>query len=182
MEMPRTPTRAAPVVDVRRRPRSIRPYDRPGVGVRVAIGITAALGLVAVVALMLSDRAPSALRQMFGSSAERLSRRIDASARLPATDQLPESDFLVHVGLWAAVAVLVGWTLWSWRGLVVGAVTVMTASAFVEVAQGRYSTSRAVETSDLAGNAVGVAIGTVIAATSYLVWSAGVAIGRRFQR
>ncbi|MEO1056477.1 MAG: hypothetical protein AAFY28_06120 [Actinomycetota bacterium] len=176
------PTRAAPVVDVRGRPRSVRPHDRPATGVRIAIGVGAALGLVAVVALMLSDRAPGALRQLFGASAERLSARIDASARLPTTDQLPESDFLVHVGLWAAVAVLVGWTLWSWRGLVVGAVMVITASAFVEVAQGRYSTSRAVETSDLAGNAVGVALGTLVVAASYLAWSAGALVRRRVRR
>ncbi len=149
---------------------------------RVAIGVVAAVGVAAVIALMLSDRAPSALRQMFGSYAERLSARIDASARLPTTDQLPESDFLVHVGLWAAVAVLVGWTLWSWRGLAVGVVVVMTTSAFVEVAQGRYSTSRAVETSDLAGNAVGVVIGAVVVAASYLVWSAGAALGRQLRR
>ena len=155
----------------------MRPRYRPPTALRVVVGLAAGLGTVSVIALMLSDRAPGVLRQLFGPAAERLSDRIDASARLPSTEQLPESDFLVHVGLWAAVTVLIGLTIWTWRGLVVGAGGALTLSAFVEVAQGRYSSSRAVETSDVLGNAVGVAAGVVVTAAAYLAWSA-LAAGR----
>ncbi|MEM8619262.1 MAG: hypothetical protein AAGF73_06035 [Actinomycetota bacterium] len=146
------------------------------------IGLVAALGAMSVIALMLSDRAPGVLRQVFGPAAERLSNRIDASARLPSTEQLPQSDFLVHVGLWAAITVLVGLTVWTWRGLVVGGVGVLTLSAFVEVAQGRYSTTRAVETSDVLANAVGVVAGMTAAAAAYLAWSAVAAGCARLRR
>jgi VanZ family protein len=111
------------------------------------------------------------LQSVFGDAVQRLSARIDASQRLPSTERLPESDFLVHVGLWAVAAVLVGWTIWSWRGLVLGALTVLTISLLVEAAQGTYSETRAVEVSDVAANAVGVGLGTIAAAACYLVWS-----------
>jgi VanZ family protein len=135
------------------------------------IGLIGAAAVMSIVALMLSDRAPGVLQSVFGDAVQRLSARIDASERLPSTERLPESDFLVHVGLWAVAAVLVGWTIWSWRGLVLGALTVLTISLLVEAAQGTYSETRAVELSDVAANAVGVGLGTTVAAACYLVWS-----------
>ncbi len=130
------------------------------------------ISVVSIVALMLSDRAPRLLRDVFGDAAERLSERIDASARLPSTDRLPESDFLVHIGLWAVAAVLVGWTVWSWRGLLLGALTMLVVSMLVEAAQGTYSDTRKVELNDVAANALGVGLGAAVAAACYLLWSA----------
>lgn len=126
---------------------------------------------MSIVALMLSDRAPGALRHVFGGAAERLSARLDSAQRLPSTDRLPESDFLAHVGLWAVAVVLVGWTIWSWRGLVLGALSVLVVSQLVEAAQGTYSDTRAVEASDVAANAIGVGTGATVVAACYLSWS-----------
>jgi hypothetical protein len=130
------------------------------------------LALISIVTLMLADRAPGLLRDVFGDAAERLSERIDASARLPSTERLPESDFLVHIGLWSLAAVLVGWTVWSWRGLLLGSLALLAGSMFVEAAQGIYTDTRAVEASDVAGNALGVVLGAAAAASCYLLWSA----------
>ena len=126
------------------------------------------LALISIVALMLADRAPALLRDVFGDAAERLSDRIDASARLPSSDRLPESDFLVHIGLWGVAAVLVGWTVWSWRGLLLGSLALLAGSMFVEAAQGIYSDTRAVEASDVTANALGVGLGAAVAAACYL--------------
>jgi hypothetical protein len=137
--------------------------------------------VVSIVALMLSDRAPRLLRDVFGDAAERLSERIDASARLPSTDRLPESDFLVHVGLWGVAVVLVGWTVWSWRGLLIGVLSMLALSMMVEAAQGMYSDTRKVEVSDVTANAVGVGLGAAAAAACYLLWSAAAWLVGRFR-
>ena len=139
------------------------------------------ISVVSIVALMLSDRAPRLLRDVFGDAAERLSERIDASARLPSTDRLPESDFLVHIGLWAVAAVLVGWTVWSWRGLLLGALTMLAVSMLVEAAQGTYSETRKVEVSDVIANALGVGLGATVAAACYLLWSGVAALLHRLR-
>jgi len=124
------------------------------------------------VALMLSDRAPGFLRRVFGDAVDRLFERIDAGARIPA-DQLPGNDAIVHIAVWATAMALVGLTVWTWRGLVISAVGVLAISVFVEVGQGVYSSSRAVERSDVLANTLGVALGTVAAAMAYLLWSIG---------
>jgi len=139
------------------------------------------LALISIVALMLADRAPALLRDVFGDAAERLSDRIDASARLPSSDRLPESDFLVHIGLWGVAAVLVGWTVWSWRGLLLGSLALLAGSMFVEAAQGIYSDTRAVEASDVTANALGVGLGAAVAAACYLLWSAVAWLVDRFR-
>lgn len=162
--------------------RGPRPWHRPPAWLRAIIGFVGVLAVGSIAAIMLSDRAPGVLERIFGDLAQRISDRIDASGRLPSTDQLPESDFIVHFGLWAGAAVLVGWALWTWRGLIVGALALLATSLVVEAAQGVYSDTRAVEAHDAAANALGIGLGTTVAALSYLVWSALAALGDQHRR
>jgi hypothetical protein len=174
LELPTIPVGPSSGAPDRRGPsarRGPRPFHRPPIALRALIGLIGAAAVMSIVALMLSDRAPGVLQSVFGDAVQRLSARLDASQRLPSTDQLPESDFIVHVGLWAVAAVLVGWTIWSWRGLLLGALTVFTLSVLVEAAQGTYSDTRAVEAGDVAANAVGVGVGAAVVGVCYLVWS-----------
>jgi hypothetical protein len=138
---------------------------------RAMFGLLGAGVVVFNVALMLSDRAPSFLRRLFGDAVDRLSDRIDQAPRIPS-DQLPSSDALVHIAVWGAATALVGLTVWTWRGLAVAALGVFGLSVVVEVGQGVYSSSRSVEVSDAMANAAGVAVGTVTAAIALLLWSA----------
>lgn len=155
---------------------TVRPSNRPPVGLRALFGVLG-LGMVLFnVALMLSDRAPGFLRSVFGDAVVRLSDRIDAPARIPA-GQLPETDAVVHIAVWAAAMLLVGLTIWTWRGLVIAALVVLASSIAVEIAQGVYSSSRMVERTDAIANAVGVGVGTLLAASAYLIWSVGAALG-----
>ncbi|MGB0115072.1 MAG: hypothetical protein WBP59_17765 [Ilumatobacteraceae bacterium] len=154
---------------------TVRPLHRPPLGVRLVFGF---LGLAVVlfnVALMLSDQAPGFLRRIFGDALDRLSDRIDAGARIPA-EQLPASDTVVHVLVWGAATLLIGLTVWTWRGLALAALGLLAVSACVEIAQGAYSSSRSVEASDAVANALGVGVGVALAAVCYLAWSAGAAI------
>ena len=149
---------------------STRPSRRPSVGLRALFGL---LGLAVVlfnVALMLSDRAPGFLRRAFGDVVVGLSDRIDATARVPA-EQLPGSDVVVHIAVWATAMALVGLTIWTWRGLMAASLVVLATSAVVEIAQGVYSSTRVVERSDALANAVGVGVGTLVAISAYISWS-----------
>lgn len=148
----------------------------------------AVLGLGALLfnaALMLSDRAPAITRRIGGDVVARLSARLDADsrpARLATDPRLPASDTIVHIGVWATAMVFVGLAVWSWPGLVIGAALVLMLSAAIEIGQGRYTDTRVVEMSDIVANAVGVAVGSVMAAGCYLLWSAGASLlgaGRR---
>lgn len=151
------------------------PSRRPPVWVRAACGLVGLAVVVFNVALMLSDRAPGFLRRIFGDAIDRLSDRIDAGARIPS-EQLPASDVVVHIVVWAAAMLLVGLTVWTWRGLAVAAVAMVALSAIVEVAQGVYSSTRAVEGGDALANVVGIGVGAASAALAYLAWSAGSAL------
>ncbi len=154
--------------------------SRPPIGLRALFGVLG-LGVVLFnVALMLSDRAPAFLRRAFGDAVVRLSDRIDATGRIPA-EQLPESDAVVHIAVWAVAMTLVGLTIWTWRGLLIASLAVLTISAVVEIAQGMYSSSRAVERSDTIANTIGVVAGTILAAAAYTLWSVGAALERRFR-
>lgn len=156
----------------------VSPSSRPPVGLRALFGMVGLAAIVFNASLMLSDRAPGLLRRVFGDAVTRLSARIDANARIPA-EQLPESDAVVHIAVWAAAALLVGLTIWTWRGLLIGALAVLATSAVVEIAQGVYTSSRAVERSDVIANTIGVALGMLLAAVAYVLWSVGAALGRR---
>ena len=124
-------------------------------------------------ALMLSDRAPRATRRILGGFQRRLSERIDADSRvhLAADEHLPESDAIVHIGVWAVAVILVGMTVWSWRGLAVAAIGVFAVSVAIELGQGRYSATRSVESGDILANATGTAVGVAVTACAYLAWS-----------
>lgn len=137
----------------------------------------ALLGLGAAgfaVALMLSDRAPGLLREVFGDRARRLWNRIDASEPAHAVTQgdLPEPDFVVHVVVWCVVVMLVAMAIWTWRGLVGAAIGVFAASVVLEAAQARFSTTRSVQRNDVVANGLGVAAGTCAVALILLAWTA----------
>lgn len=132
-----------------------------------------ALGALAGNAVvLLSDQAPGLL--------SRLSRRIDVAASRAADAAgidvtrgdvpVPQSDFDVHVLIWAVAALLVGLATWSWVSLLVANGAVFVASIALEMAQDVYSSSRAVQLSDLFGNAVGVLAGTAAVAVFGLLW------------
>lgn len=91
----------------------------------------------------------------------------------------PEADFLVHVAIWAVVACLIGLAVWSWFGLVATAVGVFGLSVVTELAQGVWSSTRAVEAIDVVANAVGVTGGVTVAGVMYLLWSGVAALAQR---
>ncbi len=148
------------------------PGGRPFGGWRVVPMLLALAAFAVNAVVLLSDRAPGLLR--------RLSRRIDAGVdraaevtRLdgPARNvRLPQSDFDVHVAIWAVAALLVGLAMWSWSSLLVGNGLVFAASVVLELAQAGYTRSRAVQLADVAANAVGVLAGTVAVAAFAVVW------------
>jgi hypothetical protein len=153
----------------------VSPVHRPPVWLRAGFALLGVAALLFNALLMLSDRAPEALRRLGGDFVRRLSERIDADGRAAAVladPRLPESDTAVHVAVWALAVVLVGLAVWTWRGLLVGAVAVMTCSIAIEVAQGRWTDTRAVEASDIRANAVGVVLGTLAVGVCYVVYSA----------
>lgn len=153
------------------------PRRRPPLGLRALLALLGVGMLAFNAALMLSDRAPGALRRLFGDAVERWSARIDARAGgTITTEQLPESDVVVHVAVWALAALLVGLAVWTWSGLVLGGAAVLGVSVLVEVGQEVWADTRAVEASDLAANALGVGLGVIAAGACYLLWSAGAAL------
>lgn len=130
------------------------------------------------VALMLSDRAPSVTRRILGGFQRRLSERIDAGGKihLAADEHLPESDAMVHIGVWAVAVILVGLTVWSWRGLALTAIVVFATSVATEIGQGRFSQTRSVEGGDIVANAIGTMVGVAVTACAYLAWSSAAAL------
>ncbi len=160
------------------------PRARPPFASRLFFGLMGVGAMLTTVALLLSDRAPGAIEVVFGDRARRLWERIDASERvdLPPASELPSTDFFLHVIIWAVVAGLVGLALWTWRGLVVAAVVLAAASAVLELAQGRYSTTRAVEASDVAANMVGIGLGLAAAGVCFVLWSTLAGLARLLGR
>jgi hypothetical protein len=157
------------------------PAHRPPLPLRAFVGLVAVAALIFNGLLMLSDRAPGALRRVGGDFMRRLFERIDAGDRASAVladPRLPQSDAIVHVAVWAIAVVLVGLAVWSWIGLLIGAVAVFAGSMIVESAQGRYTDTRAVEASDVRANLTGVLLGTAFVALSYLAYSALAALFR----
>jgi hypothetical protein len=154
--------------------RAVGPQDRPPFASRFFVGMAGLVAMMFTVAVMLSDRAPGALKAVFGDRLRALWERIDASGRAPSiateASQAP-TDFIVHILIWAVVASLVGLAIWTWRGLAIGAVALFASSIFIELAQGRYADTRVVEARDVLANGIGIMLGTVVAAAAYLVWS-----------
>ena len=149
------------------------PGGRPFRGWRV-VPLLLSVGAVAANAVvLLSDRAPGLL----GRVARRIDAGVDQAANATGIDVpgrnvrvVPRSDFDVHVAIWAVAALLVGLAMWSWLSLLLANGLVFAGSVVLEWAQAGYSRSRTVELADLAGNAVGVAAGTLAVATFALLW------------
>lgn len=185
--MPAIPDAATP--GTRRRGATVRrvrpppaPIGRPPAWLRLLVAVLAVAAALLTAALMLSDRAPGVLADVFGDDTRRLWARIDASGRADfvADGERPETDAVVHVVVWAAVTGLSVLAVWSWRWLAAVAAGAFGASVVVELAQGRWSSTRAVERSDIGANLVGVTVGTVAAVGVMAMWAAGAALfGRR---
>lgn len=166
------------------RVRRLPPTARPPVALRAFVGLLGIGAAIAAAAVMLSDRAPSALTTVFGDVVVRISDRLDATERADAAlgDRVPGNDAIVHIGIWATVAVLAGLALWSWWGLVTSSAVLAVGSLAVELGQGRYSDTRVVERSDALANLLGIAIAAAVCTVLYLAWSAVaglVAVGQR---
>jgi hypothetical protein len=146
---------------------------RPPIGVRGSIALLALVACAFAAALMLSDRAPGVLVDVFGDTVRQLWERVDASqrARLATDRALPEEDFVVHAVVWASIAGLVALAIWTWVGLVGAIVGVFGLSVVIELAQGRLSSTRSVESVDVVANGVGVAAGAATAAVVMVGWS-----------
>jgi hypothetical protein len=158
------------------------PQHRPPLVLRIFVALLGVAAVLFNVMLMLSDRAPGALQRIGGSAVRRLFERIDLGGRgadVLNDPRLPEDDAVVHVAVWAVVALLVGWALWSWIGLAIGAVAVFAGSLVIEALQGSLSTTREVESSDVKANFAGVVIGSATAAACYIAYSALATVFRR---
>lgn len=138
----------------------------------IAVGALAT-GLFSA-ALLLSDRAPGVLRTVLGPRIERLWNRVDLAGRPAelAGEAASQPDAVVHVVLWAVVTVLAVLTLWSWRATPFVVVAVAAASLVIELGQGVWSETRAVERSDMAANLLGTGIGAAVAIAAMGLWSA----------
>ena len=155
------------------------PGGRPFRGWRIFPLLLALAAFAANAVILLSDRAPGLFR--------RLSSRIDAGVHRAAgaagvevpgaSVRVPQSDFDVHVAIWAVAALLVGLAMWSWASLVMGSAGVLVTSAGLELAQQAYTRSRTVQFEDLVGNTLGVVIGTCAVAAFALAWSVLVSRG-----
>lgn len=147
------------------------PGGRPFRGWRV-VPLLLSLGAGAANAVvLLSDRAPGLL----GRIARRIDAGVDRAANVTGIDVpgrvvAPPSDFHIHVAIWAVAALLVGLAMWSWLSLILANSLVLGASVALELAQAGYSRTRAVELSDMAGNAVGVLAGTFAVAVFAVLW------------
>lgn len=168
-------------------PRSTRwaPHARPPAIGRAFVGLIGVGAMLTTAALLLSDRAPGILRSMFGDRARQLWERIDTGNRvdLPAgSDVVAQPDFVVHVALWTVVTVLVAFAVWTWRGLLIAMVLLAVGAIGLELAQGRFATTRNVEASDALANLLGITTGATLAGLCYLVWSGTAALARRARR
>ena len=137
-------------------------FTRPGIAISLLLAVS-----------FLSF--PSSAVGRVQRSARRLRRRGDDLETFLGVDVVDRSDVpfafdtLGHAGLWFAVTVVVLWLvstgrplqhphlvrLWTSIGLVI-------ASAFVEVAQGVFTSGRNAQWTDLAANTVGVSAGFVL--------------------
>jgi len=160
------------------------PRARPPAALRAFVGLLGVAATLTAAALLLSDRAPGLLQMTFGDRARDLWARIDAVERvgLPPGTEVPPTDFLAHVAIWAVVATLIGLAVWTWRGLAIAVVGLAGASLALELAQGRYATARTVQAEDALANLIGVSIGVAAAALCYIAWSAGAAAARALRR
>jgi hypothetical protein len=153
-------------------PRGLVRY-RPPIGVRGLMAVVALVACAFAAALMISDRAPGVLVDVFGDTVRQLWDRVDASqrARFATEGSLPEEDFVVHAVVWASITGLVALAIWTWVGLVGAMIGVFGLSVAIELAQGRFSSTRSVESVDVVANGVGVAAGAAAAGMVFVGWS-----------
>lgn len=151
----------------------LSPRYRPPIVLRAFLALLGVGAMAFAAALMISDRAPSVLRRLFGEDVRRLWDRIDASERAQFVNEadLPEADFVVHVVVWAVTVMLVAMAIWTWRGLSVAVGGVFASSVIIELAQGRFSDTRSVSLDDVVANGVGVVLGACAVALMYLGWN-----------
>lgn len=137
----------------------------------IAVGALAAGAFSA--ALLLSDRAPGVLRTVLGPRIEDLWNRIDLAGRPSelAGEAASQPDLVVHLTIWAVVTWLAVLAVWSWRATPFVVVAVVAASSVIELGQGVWSDTRAVERSDLEANLLGAGVGTLAAIVVMAVWS-----------
>ncbi len=156
------------------------PQDRPPAAARAFVGLLGVGSMLTAAALLLSDRAPGAVQTVFGDRARDLWQRIDATERvnLPAGSEIPPTDFVAHIAIWAVVTALIGLAIWTWRGLAIGIAALAGGSLLLELAQGRYASTRTVQAADALANLIGVSLGAAAAGICYLTWSAGAALMR----
>jgi hypothetical protein len=137
-------------------------------GARPWLAGLAALGLVAMVPLMFADRAPGVL--------DRISDGIENTFPDYYWDTLkphaPEADVAMHLMLFATAAVLVGLVCWSWPTFVAGQVAILAGGMAIEVLQPMFTSSRDIETHDMAANLLGQAMGIGFALVVIFGWSA----------
>lgn len=136
------------------RPSPLGPGGRPFARWRAATALLSLGALLATAVLLLSDRAPGLLR--------RLSTRIDfgsSRAAQVASRARPQSDFEVHVSVWAVVALLVGLTMWSNRSVLASAVTVFVGSVLAEWGQQVVTSTRNLQVPDIVANGFGTLAG-----------------------
>lgn len=148
------------------------PGGRPFRGWRVVPILLSLVSFAVNAVILLSDRAPGVL--------SRLSARIDAGVSRAAGATgigvsgrnvgVPQSDFDVHVVIWAVAALLIGLATWSWASLFIADGLVYVASLGFELSQPIFTTSRTVQLQDVIGNVVGVAAGTCAVAAFALAW------------
>jgi hypothetical protein len=149
------------------------PGGRPFRGWRI-VPILLSLGSFAVnVVLLLSDRAPGVL----GRISSRIDTGVHRAAGAAGVDvpggsvRVPQSDFDVHVVIWAVAALLVGLAMWSWASLVMASAAVLVVSVGLELSQQVFTRSRTVQFTDVMGNTLGVVTGTCAVAAFTLVWN-----------
>lgn len=130
------------------------PGGRPFARWRPAAVLLSAAALFVSSVLLLSDSAPGLLH--------RLSKRIDVGSSRAAklvSETRPQSDFEIHVLVWAVVMTLIGLAMWSNRSLLISAVAVLITSVLAERAQYVLTQTRSMQITDLVANVIGVLAG-----------------------
>ncbi|MEO0494096.1 MAG: VanZ family protein [Actinomycetota bacterium] len=141
-------------------------HPRPSAGHPFAPAVFVALaGVVAF--LSFADRAPALVRGFLRAGArvaDRVQRAIGVSV-VDTRDVPFEWDLLGHFVLWATVAVVGWWTFRSRASATAVAIGFFVVSYLVEIGQAVLSTNRSPDVRDLVANALGIAVGMVLAVT-----------------
>jgi len=145
-----------------------RRHSRLPAWARWLVALAAAVAIASNTVILLSDRAPGLLRRL----SDRLEiETLRTAAVQVAPGEVPRSDFVVHVALWAVATALVGLAMGATWSRAVAAGGVLLYSAVVEVAQGALTYTRTPQAADMVANAVGVGVGLAVAvAVGLVLW------------